>query len=130
MTRTSIPLVEDNPADVELTLRAFGKTRISNEIIVVGDGEKALRYLFSEEWRGGSALPAVVLLDLNLPRIDGLCVLRRMRADEWTKRLPVVTLTSSNEERGPQESRPSRASDHASISPPSLRIQREGARRR
>jgi len=94
----TILLVEDSPADVELTLRAFRKTGIPHDIVVVGDGEEALTRLFSGGRGGVDALPALVLLDLNLPKIDGLEVLRRLRADERTKRLPVVILSSSNEE--------------------------------
>lgn len=96
-----ILLVEDNPDDVKLTLRAFKKSNILNEVVVVRDGEEALQWLFREgpyANRGG-AEPAVVLLDLKLPKIDGLEVLRRMRADERTKLLPVVILTSSKEEQ-------------------------------
>lgn len=97
----TILLVEDNGDDVELTLRAFEKSNIANEIVAVGDGEEALDYLFATGAYAGrdpSALPQVVLLDLNLPRMDGLEVLKRLRADERTRRLPVVVLTSSNEE--------------------------------
>ena len=97
-----ILLVEDNPDDVELTLRAFEKSNIVNDIIVARDGEEALDYLFATGRHAGRdplPLPEVVLLDLKLPKIDGLDVLRRMRADERTRRLPVVILTSSNEEQ-------------------------------
>jgi len=96
-----ILLVEDNPDDVELTLRAFQKIKVVNEIVVARDGEEALDYLFatgSHAGRDPAVLPEVVLLDLKLPKVDGLDVLRRMRADERTRRLPVVILTSSNEE--------------------------------
>jgi two-component system, response regulator len=97
-----ILLVEDNPNDVELTLRAFRKSKVLNEIRVVCDGVEALDYLFSAGTFAGrdpSAAPELVLLDLKLPKIDGLEVLRRMRADERTRRTPVVVLTSSGEER-------------------------------
>ena len=97
-----ILLVEDNPNDVELTLRAFRKSKVLNEIEVVCDGVEALDYLFSAgafAGRDSSASPEVVLLDLKLPKIDGLEVLRRMRADERTRRTPVVVLTSSGEEK-------------------------------
>lgn len=94
-------LVEDNPDDVELALRAFKKYKIMNDVIVVNDGTEALDYLFGKGKYAGrdmSKLPEVVLLDLKLPKVDGLEVLQRLRADERTKYLPVVILTSSNEE--------------------------------
>ena len=97
----SILLVEDNPTDEKLTLRAFRKCNVANEIDVVRDGAEALDYLFAtgaHAGRAGRPLPALTLLDLNLPRISGLEVLKRIRADERTKTLPVVILTSSKEE--------------------------------
>lgn len=97
-----ILLVEDNPNDVELTLRAFEKSQVLNEIVVARDGEQAIHYLFStgpHAHRDPAMMPEVVLLDMKLPKIDGLGVLRRMRADERTRRLPVVMLTSSKEEK-------------------------------
>ncbi|MBI2246768.1 MAG: response regulator [Armatimonadetes bacterium] len=97
-----ILLVEDNPNDVELTLRAFEKNKLANEIVVVSDGVEALDYLFATGTHAGrdpAAVPDVVLLDLKLPRLQGLDVLRRLRADKRTNRLPVVILTSSNEEK-------------------------------
>jgi two-component system, response regulator len=97
-----ILLVEDNQDDIELTLRAFEKSNIINEIVVAKDGEAALDYLFATGIHAGrdqEVLPEVVLLDLKLPTIHGLDVLRRMRADQRTRRLPVVVLTSSNEEQ-------------------------------
>jgi two-component system response regulator len=93
-------LVEDNPSDEKLTVRAFKKSGVSNEIVVVRDGAEALDYLFATgkfDGRDTAALPAVMLLDLKLPRIDGLEVLRRVRADERTKCLPIVILTASKE---------------------------------
>jgi len=103
MTRNRIILlVEDNPNDVELTLRAFEKSQLLNEIVVAQDGEQAIHYLFSTGPHAGrdpAMMPEVVLLDMKLPKIDGLGVLRRMRADERTRRLPVVMLTSSKEEK-------------------------------
>src|SRR5690348_17146121 len=103
MMRTRIfLLVEDNPDDVELTLRAFEKSKIVNEIVVARDGQEALDYLFATGPHAGRdprLMPEVVLLDLKLPKLDGLEVLRRLRADPRTRRLPVVVLTSSNEER-------------------------------
>lgn len=97
-----ILLVEDNPNDIELTLRAFKKHNIANEIVVASDGEEALDYLFAtgvHADRDPTAWPEVVLLDLKLPMMQGLDVLQRIRNDERTKRLPVVILTSSNEEK-------------------------------
>ena len=97
-----ILLVEDNPDDVELTMRALKKHNISNRVEVVGDGAEALDYLFCTGTyadRDPNELPAVVLLDLKLPKIDGLEVLKRLRADKRTKLIPVVILTSSKEEQ-------------------------------
>ncbi len=97
-----IMLVEDNADDVELTLRALRKHNISNEVVVAHDGAEALDYLFATGAYAGrdtSIMPAVILLDLKMPKIDGLEVLRRLRADERTKLLPVVIVTSSKEEQ-------------------------------
>jgi len=93
-------LVEDNPDDEALTLRAFKKSNIRNDVIVMRDGAEALAYLFPGDGDGdgdgdGAPRPALILLDLNLPKIGGLEVLRRMRADERTMMIPVVVLTSS-----------------------------------
>jgi two-component system response regulator len=96
-----ILLVEDDATDVKLTLRAFNKANVANEIFVVRDGAEALDYLFATGQyasRNVDALPTITLLDLQLPRVDGLEVLRRIRADERTKHLAVVILTSSKEE--------------------------------
>lgn len=97
-----ILLVEDNPSDVALTQRALAKSRIANELVVAEDGQEALDYLFGAGVyadRAVSDLPALILLDLKLPRVDGLGVLCRIRADEHTRRLPVVILTTSREEQ-------------------------------
>lgn len=95
MNTKPILLVEDNSDDEALALRAFKKLNISNEILVARDGVEALDYLFAET----CVLPAVVLLDLKLPRIDGLEVLRRIREHPTTRLIPVVVLTSSKEEQ-------------------------------
>jgi two-component system response regulator len=102
-----ILLVEDNPDDVDLTLRALDKNRISNEVVVVRDGREALDYLFARgpyASRDPADLPALMLLDLNLPKVSGLEVLRAIRADDRTRRLLVVVLTTSGEERDVCES--------------------------
>jgi two-component system response regulator len=96
-----ILLVEDNRRDEELTLRAFRKNNIENEVVVARDGVEALHYLFATGTYVGrhvGDLPTITLLDLKLPKVDGLEVLRRMRADDRTKLLPVVLLTSSKED--------------------------------
>jgi two-component system response regulator len=101
MTESPILLVEDNPDDELLTLRAFKKNNIFNEIVVAHDGVEALDYLFgtgAHAGRNPSELPQLVLLDLNLPRIGGLDVLRRIRDDPRTALLAVVVLTSSRED--------------------------------
>jgi hypothetical protein len=99
--KRSILLVEDNPVDLDLTLRAFARRRITNPIQVARDGEEALDWL--PRWRAGEPLPLVILLDLKLPRIDGLEVLRILRADPVSRDLAVVVLTSSAEDRDVQE---------------------------
>lgn len=94
-----ILLVEDNPDDAELTMYALKKNNITNEVVVAKDGEEALDYIFctgSYDSRDPDIRPVVVLLDLHLPKIDGIEVLERLRADERTKLTPVVMLTSSN----------------------------------
>jgi CheY-like chemotaxis protein len=103
MSDGPILLVEDNPDDVMFTLRAFSKNRVQNKIIVAGDGEQALQFLFPED--GSAPLrPALILLDIKLPKVDGLEVLRHIRDHARTRSLPVVVLTTSNEERDIAES--------------------------
>jgi len=102
MKQSYILQVEDNPDDVELTLLAFKNSHIQNEVVVVRDGAEALDYLFGTGAYAGrdtDIMPAVILLDLNLPKINGLEVLRRIRGDERTQLLPVIILTSSKEEQ-------------------------------
>ncbi len=97
-----ILLVEDNPDDVELTLRAFRKNNVANEVVVATDGVQALDILLGSDSKvpnGRTPLPQLVLLDLKLPKVDGLEVLRRLRAEERTRMLPVVILTSSTEQQ-------------------------------
>ncbi|MBN1148907.1 MAG: response regulator [Anaerolineales bacterium] len=107
MERRVILLVEDNPDDEALTLHTFRQSNIVNEVVVARDGAEALDYLFGSgayAGRDSQRLPQVVLLDLKLPKVDGLEVLRRLRADERTALLPVVVLTSSDQERDIEES--------------------------
>lgn len=98
----TILLVEDNPQDEMLIIRSLRKVNLANQVDVARDGQQALDYLFREgefAGRGGPELPTVVLLDINLPRVNGLDVLERLRGDQRTRLLPVVILTSSDEER-------------------------------
>ncbi len=107
MRKKVILLVEDNPDDELLTLRALKKDNVVNEVMVAHDGAEALDYLFGTgmyDGRDVDVMPQVILLDLRLPKVDGLEVLRRLRADERTKLLPVVVLTSSDEKRDIVES--------------------------
>lgn len=99
MNRKAILLVEDDADDEALTIRALKKNNIKNEVVVVRDGAEALDYLFATGAHAGGELPQLVLLDLKLPKVNGLEVLRRLREDQRTRLLPVVILTSSNEER-------------------------------
>ena len=102
MPNKIIMLVEDNADDEALTVRALKKNNISNAIVIVRDGAQALEYLFATGTYAGrdvSEMPQLILLDLKLPKVDGLEVLRRLRADDRTRLLPVVILTSSKEER-------------------------------
>lgn len=107
MSKKIILLVEDNQDDEELTVLAFQQGNIANEVVVVRDGAEAIEYLFGTgryEGRDVSDLPQITLLDLKLPKIDGLEVLRRIREDKRTRRLPVIILTSSREEQDVIES--------------------------
>lgn len=107
MKTKHILLVEDNPDDVELTVRALAKSHVANSLDLASDGVEALEYLAGTgkfAGRDPDVLPQVILLDLKMPRMDGLEVLRRIRADEKTRLLPVVVLTTSSEERDRVES--------------------------
>ena len=107
MKNKIILLVEDNPDDVKLTLRALKKSNILNEVVVAQDGVEALDYLFGTgkfEDRDTRIMPQMILLDLKMPRMDGLEVLQRIREDERTKVLPVVILTTSSEDKDRVES--------------------------
>ena len=107
MKNKIILLVEDNPDDVKLTLRALRKSNILNEVVVADDGVKALDYLFGtgeHSDRDVSIKPQVILLDLNMPRLNGLEVLQKIRTDDRTKLLPVVVLTTSSEDKDRIES--------------------------
>lgn len=101
MTKKTILLVEDNPNDVELTRMAFENNNISNNLIVAKDGQEAIDYLFNSGKYAGknNNLPQLILLDLNLPKLNGLEVLKKVRNDDRTKHMPVIILTSSVEER-------------------------------
>ncbi|MGH8109827.1 MAG: response regulator [Arenimonas sp.] len=101
MSERTILLVEDNPDDEEFTMRALKKANVTNEVVVTRDGSEAIDYLFGLNQYSGrdlSVLPGVVLLDLKLPKLSGIDVLRRIRAEPMTKHIPVVILTSSNED--------------------------------
>lgn len=92
-----ILLVEDNPMDLDLTLRAFSKKKFSNTIQIARDGEEALAFL--PRWDAGEPLPAVILLDINMPKVNGLEVLQQLKDHPLYRRIPVVMLTSSREDR-------------------------------
>jgi two-component system, response regulator len=99
VTAVEVLLVEDSPDDAELTLRALRKNNLANHVVHVKDGEEALAWLFAPGGEATRTNPKVILLDLKLPKVDGLEVLRAIRGDERTKRIPVVVLTSSREEQ-------------------------------
>ncbi|MBS4051192.1 response regulator [Methylomonas rivi] len=92
-----ILLVEDNPVDVDLTLRAFKRRKLANEVLVARDGEEALAWV--PRWEAGEERPAVILLDLKMPRVDGLSVLRALKAHPLLRCIPVVILTTSKEDK-------------------------------
>lgn len=97
-----ILLVEDNPSDVELTKRALAKNKVANQLEVAKDGQEALDFLFatgSHAGRDASVQPVLILLDLRLPKVDGLTVLKTIKGDERTRRIPVAVLTTSKEDR-------------------------------
>ncbi|MBT3533114.1 MAG: response regulator [Rhodospirillaceae bacterium] len=107
MSNLMILLVEDNPDDELLTMRELRRQNVANEIFVVRDGAEALEFLFAEGAyadRDGAEMPALILLDLKLPKVDGLEVLKRIRADERTRVVPVTVLTSSDEQKDMVES--------------------------
>ena len=107
MHTKQVLLVEDNPDDVELTLRAFKNNNVVNDIIVLGDGADALDYLFGTgdyASRDAGIIPALILLALKLPKIDGMQVLKRIREDERTRQVPVVIFSSSRDEKDIAES--------------------------
>lgn len=93
----AIMLVEDNPADVDLTLRAFARRRLVNPVVVARDGEEALEWI--PRWLAGEDKPAVILLDLNMPRVDGLTVLKELKSKPELRKIPIVILTTSKEDR-------------------------------
>ena len=97
--KTEIIIVEDNPNDAELVMRVFKKNNLADKFVVLKDGAEAIEYLFSEGGLPGNVLPKVILLDLKLPKVDGIEVLRRLKSEEKTKNIPVVVLTSSTEQR-------------------------------
>jgi len=101
-----IVIVEDNPADAELLMRVFKKHNVANKITILKDGAEAIDFFFSSDEckKSRSLRPMVVILDLKLPKVNGIEVLRRLKSDEETRKLPVVVLTSSREERDLEDS--------------------------
>jgi CheY-like chemotaxis protein len=100
-----IVIVEDNPSDAELLMRVFKKHNVGNKIVLLKDGVEAMDFFFPQKSvAGGNSTPRVVILDLKLPKINGIEVLRRLKAEEETKKLPVIVLTSSKEERDLRDS--------------------------
>jgi two-component system, response regulator len=107
LEQIEILLVEDNPADAEMTLRALRRNNLANKVYWVKDGEQALDYMFRNgayAERGPNIEPKLILLDIKMPKVDGIEVLRRLKANETTRTVPVVVMTSSNEERDVVES--------------------------
>lgn len=101
MDQIDILYIEDNPSDIELTLRALKKRNLANKIFVIKDGEEALEYIFCTgryAKKDKTKNPKIILLDLNLPKVDGLEILKRLKSNDFTKAIPVVVLTSSREE--------------------------------
>ena len=92
-----ILIVEDNPVDIDLTLRAFARRKLANPVLVARDGEEALAWI--PRWEAGETKPAVILLDLNIPRIDGLTVLKALKTHPEFRDIPIVVLTTSKEDR-------------------------------
>ena len=103
-TAIEILLVEDNPNDIELTLHAFKKNHIANSVHIARDGAEALDFIFGDGANGGDQSLRLILLDLKLPKVDGIEVLRKLKGDPRTRDIPVVVLTSSNQERDVAES--------------------------
>jgi two-component system response regulator len=100
--QVEILLVEDNPSDVELTLRALNKHNLANKVLVIADGEEALEYIFATgryKGRNAGETPRVIFLDIKLPKVDGIEVLKQIKANDTTKLIPVVIVTSSREEQ-------------------------------
>lgn len=99
MSRVEIILIEDNPNDAELTIRALKKNKLSNNIVHLKDGEEAITYFFERKDWSSNGIPKVILLDLKLPKVNGIEILKRLKSEAHTKLIPVVVLTSSQEDR-------------------------------